>query len=89
MEKTLQTYEIINSIFNRWSYTRNWKRHLRNFYENLFQPSPDCKIINNRKLTKNTISKLLNKTLSLDREENNKIMEAFAQKNDIKFSCLI
>lgn len=56
------------------------------FYENLFQLSPDSKIINNRKLTKNTISKSLNETFILDRADNKEKMEAFAEESDIKFN---
>lgn len=56
------------------------------FYENLFQLSPDSKIINNRKLTKNTTSKSLNETFILDRADNKEKMEAFAEESDIKFN---
>ena len=56
------------------------------FYENLFQLSPDSKIINNRKLTKNTISKSLNEAFILDRADNKEKMEAFAEESDIKFN---
>ena len=56
------------------------------FYENLFQLSPDSKIINNRKLTKNTTSKSLNETFILDRADNKEKMEACAEESDIKFN---
>ena len=55
------------------------------FYKNLFQNSPESKIISGEKLTKNTISKLLDEIFSLHEEVNEK-MEAFAEENNIKFS---
>ena len=56
------------------------------FYKNLFQPSHESKIINDRKLTENTISKLLNEIFSLDRSVNKEKMETFAEEKDIKSS---
>lgn len=43
-------------------------------------------LLNDTKLTKSTIWKLLNEIFEPDKSVNKKIMEMFAQENDIKFS---
>ena len=55
------------------------------FYKNLFDPLAKTKsqIINDKKLTRNTISKLLNEPFLLDREENESMVEKFAEQYDI------
>ena len=55
------------------------------FYKNLFDPLAKTKsqIINDNKLTRNTISKLLNEPFLLDREENESMVEKFAEQYDI------
>ena len=55
------------------------------FYKNLFDPLAKTKsqIINDKKLTRNTISKLLNELFLLDREENESMVEKFAEQYDI------
>ena len=55
------------------------------FYKNLFDPLAKTKnqIINDKKLTRNTISKLLNELFLLDREENEIMVEKFAEQYDI------
>lgn len=59
------------------------------FYKNLFQPSPESNIINDRKLTKNIISKLLNEMFSLNRSVNEENMKTLSEENSIKFtSCM-
>ena len=55
------------------------------FYKNLFDPLAKTKsqIINDKKLTRNTISKLLNELFLLDREENESMVEKFAEQYGI------
>ena len=53
------------------------------FYINLFKSSETSKILSNKKLDKNTIEKLINEVLTLDREENENIIESFAEKSNI------
>ena len=54
------------------------------FYTNLFLPKENIKIINNAKLTKKTISTLLNEIFTLDINENEERVEAFAKELKIK-----
>ena len=54
------------------------------FYYNLFVPYENSSIVEDKKLTKKTVEKILNEIFSLDRETNEKIMENFAKENDIK-----
>ena len=54
------------------------------FYKNLFDPLKKSKIINDEKLTKNTILKLLNELFSVSDKQNEKVEEQFAQDYDIK-----
>ena len=53
------------------------------FYVNLFKPLEKSEIINDKKLNKKTIEKLLNEILTLDREENENIIQSFAKENNI------
>ena len=55
------------------------------FYENLFVPSFESLIVNDEKLTKNTIRKLLKEIFELDKDANKEKMEIFIRENDIKF----
>ena len=54
------------------------------FYYNLFVPYENSSIVEDEKLTKKTIEKILNEIFSLNRETNEKIMENFAKEKDIK-----
>ena len=54
------------------------------FYYNLFVPYENSSIVEDKKLTKKTVEKILNEIFSLDRETNEKIMENFAKEKDIK-----
>ena len=53
------------------------------FYTNLFTPLEGSKIINDNKLSKTTIEKLLNEIFSLNKRENEKLVEEFAEENNI------
>ena len=54
------------------------------FYYNLFVPYENSSIVEDEKLTKKTIEKILNEIFSLNRETNEKIIENFAKEKDIK-----
>ena len=54
------------------------------FYTNLFLPKEGSKIVNNSKLTMKTISTLLNEIFTLDINENERLVETFAKKLNIK-----
>ena len=54
------------------------------FYYNLFNPFSDSSIIKDKVLTKHTIEKLLNEIFSLNQEQNEKVIEQFAQQNNIQ-----
>ena len=54
------------------------------FYYNLFNPFSDSSIIKDKILTKHTIEKLLNEIFSLNQEQNEKVIEQFAQQNNIR-----
>ena len=54
------------------------------FYYNLFVPYENSSIVEDKKLTKKTVEKILNEIFSLDRETNEKIVENFAKEKDIK-----
>lgn len=47
------------------------------FYKNLFTPSFESLIVNDEKLTKNTVQKLLNEIFKLDKVANKNKMEMF------------
>ena len=54
------------------------------FYYNLFNPFSDSSIIKRKVLTKHTIENLLNEIFSLNQEQNEKVIEQFAQQNNIR-----
>ena len=54
------------------------------FYYNLFVPYENSSIVEDKKLTKRTVEKILNEIFSLNRETNEKIVEDFAKEKDIK-----
>ena len=54
------------------------------FYYNLFNPFSDSSIIKHKVLTKHTIEKLLNEIFSLNQEQNEKVINQFAQQNNIQ-----
>ena len=53
------------------------------FYFNLFMPFENSSIINDKKLSKSTIEKLLNEIFSLDRSLNEDTIEKFAEEKNI------
>ena len=54
------------------------------FYYNLFIPYENSSIVNDNKLTKRTVEKILNEIFSLNRNLNEKIIENFAKEKNIK-----
>ena len=54
------------------------------FYFNLFMPFKNSSIINDKKLSKSTIEKLLNEIFSLDRLKNEVAVEKFAKGKNIE-----
>ena len=54
------------------------------FYYNLFNPFSDSSFIKHKVLTKHIIEKLLNEIFSLNQEQNEKVIEKFAQQNNIR-----
>ena len=54
------------------------------FYFNLFMSFQDSSIINDKKLSKSTIEKLLNEIFSLDRLMNEETIEKFAKEKNIE-----
>ena len=54
------------------------------FYYNLFNLFSDSSIIKHKVLTKHTIENLLNEIFSLNQEQNEKVIEQFAQQNNIR-----
>ena len=54
------------------------------FYRNLFDPLKKSKIINDDKLTKNTILTLLNEISSTLEKENEQVIEQFVKEHDIR-----
>ena len=54
------------------------------FYFNLFVPFKNSSIIEDNKLSKRTIEKLLNEIFSLDRNRNEEEMERFAKEKNIR-----
>ena len=53
------------------------------FYVNLFTPLENSLIVNDKKLSKSTIEKLLNENFYLDRDKNESLAEQFAEEKDI------
>ena len=56
------------------------------FYENLFAPDYNSTIVNDKKLTNNTMLKLLREIFVLDKGANKQKIDIFPHENDIKFS---
>ena len=54
------------------------------FYVNLFTPMDGSPIIQDKTLSKSTIEKLMNEIFSLDRDNNEKLVEQFAEENEIR-----
>ena len=54
------------------------------FYYNLFVTFKNSSIVEDKKLSKKIVEKLLNEIFSLDRDQNEEIVEAFAKEKDIK-----
>ena len=54
------------------------------FYFNLFMPFENSSIINDKKLSRSTIEKLLNKFFSLDSSLNEETIEKFAEEKNIE-----
>ena len=53
------------------------------FYVNLFTPLENSSIVNDKKLSKTTLEKLLNEIFYLDRDKNESLVEQFAEEKDI------
>ena len=53
------------------------------FYVNLFTPLENSLIVNDKKLSKSTLEKLLNENFYLDRDKNKSLAEQFAEEIDI------
>ena len=53
-------------------------------YYDLFVPYENSSIVEDKKLTKRTVEKILNEIFSLDRDLNEKIIESFAKEKNIK-----
>ena len=54
------------------------------FYVNLFNPLENSSIVNEKRLNKRTIEKLLNEILSTDRQENENRIGQFTEENNIR-----
>ena len=54
------------------------------FYYNLFVPYENSSIVEDKKLTKRTVEKILNEIFSLDRDLSEKIIKSFAKEKNIK-----
>ena len=52
-------------------------------YVNLFTPLENSSIVNDKKLSKSTLEKLLNEIFYLDRDKNKSLVEQFAEEKDI------
>ena len=53
------------------------------FYVNLFTPLENSSIVNDKKLSKLTLEKLLNEIFYLDSNKNKSLVEQFAEEKDI------
>ena len=53
------------------------------FYINLFTPLENSLIVNDKKLSKTALEKLLNKIFYLDRDKNESLVEQFTEEKDI------
>ena len=54
------------------------------FYVNLLTPVDGSSIIQDKTLSKSTLKKLLNEIFSLDRDNNEKLVEQFAEEHEIR-----
>ena len=54
------------------------------FYYNLFVPYENSSIVDDNKLTKRTVEKILNEIFSFDRDLNEKIIKSFTKEKNIK-----
>ena len=53
------------------------------FYVNLFTPLENSSIVNDKKLLKSTLEKLLNEIFYLERDKNESLVEQFTEKKEI------
>ena len=53
------------------------------FYVNLFTPLKNSLIVNDKKLSKSTLQKLLNEIFYLDRDKNESLVEQFTEEKQI------
>ena len=53
------------------------------FYVNLFTPLENSSIVNDKKLSKSTLEKLLNEIFYLDRDKNENLVEQFPEEKEI------
>ena len=53
------------------------------FYINFFTPLENSLIVNDKKLSKTALEKLLNKIFYLDRDKNESLVEQFTEEKDI------
>ena len=54
------------------------------FYYNLFNPFVNSSVVKDKVISKQTIQKLLNEIFTLNQEQNEKVVEQFAIKNNIR-----
>ena len=54
------------------------------FYYNLFNPLSESKVIKHKLLTKRTIESLLNEVFTLNQQQNERVIQQFAQQNNIR-----
>ena len=54
------------------------------FYMNLLTPMDGSSITQDKTLSKSTIEKLMNEIFPLDRDSNEKLVEQFAEENEIR-----
>ena len=54
------------------------------FYYNLFNPLSESKVIKHKLLTKHTIESLLNEVFTLNQQQNERVIQQFAQQNNIR-----
>ena len=53
------------------------------FYVNLFTPLENSSIVNDKKLSKSTLEKLLNEIFYIDRDKNESLVKQFAEEKEI------
>ena len=54
------------------------------FYYNLFNPLSESQVIKHKLLTKQTIESLLNEVFTLNQQQNERVIQQFAQQNNIR-----